>query len=92
MSGVSFFGFCLKVHFLGLLLRRWPLRGRKTPVVFMFVFSIFVLVASKGWKPVVTPPFQRNKVNLNHCARFVSLSRAIDETDSPTDVAALVSI
>ena len=38
-------------------------------------------VASKGWKPVVAPPFQRNTVNLNHCARFLP-SRAIDETDS----------
>ena len=29
-----------------------------------------VLVVSKGWKPVVAPPFQRNAVNFNHCARF----------------------
>jgi len=29
-------------------------------------------------KPAVSPPFQRNTVNLNHCARFVFLSRAID--------------
>jgi len=46
-------------------------------------FSIFVLVVSKGCKPAVSPPFQRNAVNLNHCARFVFLSRAVDETDSP---------
>ena len=46
-----------------------------------FFFSIFVLVVSTGWKPVEAPPFQRNTVNLNHCVRFVFLSRAIDETD-----------
>ena len=28
-SGVSLFGFCLWVHLLVLLLRRWPLRGRE---------------------------------------------------------------
>jgi len=31
---------------------------------------------------MVAPPFQRNAVNLGHCARFVLLSRAIDKTDS----------
>jgi len=35
-------------------------------------------------------PFQRSTVNLNHCARFVFLSRAIDETDSPSYVAKVV--
>ena len=29
-------------------------------------------------------PFQKKTVNLSHCARFVFLSRAIDETDSPS--------
>jgi len=48
------------------------------------LFSIFVLVVSKGWKPVLAPPFQRSTVNLNHCARLVFLSHAIDETDSPS--------
>ena len=32
----------------------------------------------------------RIKVNFNHCARFVSLARAIDETDSLSDVAKVV--
>ena len=36
------------------------------------LFSIFVLVVSKGWKPGVAPPLQRRTVDLNHCARFVS--------------------
>ena len=49
--------------------------------------SIFVLVASKGLKPAVAPPFQRNAVNPSHCARFVFLSRAIGKTDSPSYVA-----
>ena len=34
--------------------------------------SIFVIVVSKGWKPVVAPPFQRNAVNLNHRAHFAT--------------------
>ena len=38
-------------------------------------FSILVLVVSKGRKPTVAPPFQRNTVILNHCARFFPLSR-----------------
>ena len=41
------------------------------------VFLIFVSVASEECKPGASPPFQRNAVNLNHCARFVFLSRAI---------------
>ena len=36
----------------------------------------------KGWKPGAAPPFQRSTVNLSHCAPFVCLSRAIDETGS----------
>jgi len=54
----------------------WGL-GRVGPV-------FFVLVVSKGCKPGVSPPFQRNTVNFNHCARFVCLSGAIDETDPPS--------
>ena len=41
-------------------------------------------MVSKGCKPGVSPPFQRNTVNFNHCARFGSLSRAIDKTDPPS--------
>jgi len=40
--------------------------------------SIFVIVVSKGWKPVVAPPFHRSTLNLSHCARFVFLARAIN--------------
>jgi len=32
---------------------------------------------SKGCKPAVSPPVQMNPINLNHCARFVFLSRDI---------------
>ena len=46
-------------------------------------FTTFVLVVSKGCKRSSYHP--RFKVDLNHCARFVFLSRAIDETDSPSD-------
>jgi len=34
---------------------------------------------------MVAPPVQKNAANLNHCARFVFLSRAIDESNSPSD-------
>jgi len=38
----------------------------------------FALVVSKGWKPAVAPPFQRNAVNPSNYARFVVFARAID--------------
>jgi len=43
----------------------------------------------KGVYAVVSspPPVQTNEVDLSHCARFVFLSRAIDETDSTSQVA-----
>jgi len=30
------------------------------------------IVASKGWKPGVAPPFQRSTANPNYCAHFLS--------------------
>ena len=41
-------------------------------------------MVSKGCKSSGNRP--RFKVNFNHCARFVFLSRAIDETDSSSNV------
>ena len=43
-----------------------------------------VLVVSKGCMRSVYHP--RFKVDLNHCARFVFLSRAIDQTDSHSHI------
>ena len=45
----------------------------RVPYDFRFRLSGF-----KGLQAVVSPPVQRSTVNLNHCARFVFLSRAID--------------
>jgi len=39
----------------------------------VLVFSIFILVVSKGFKQSLYHP--RFKVDLNHCARFAFLSR-----------------
>jgi len=41
---------------------------------------------------LVAPPVQKNAANLNHCARFVLLSHATDETDSSSYLATLISI
>ena len=54
-------------------------RERSIRINFLFAFpppSIFVLVLSEGLKPSGHRP--RFKVNFNHCARFVFLSRAVD--------------
>jgi len=53
-------------------------------ILLLKCFSIFVLVASKGWKPAVAPSFQRSTVNLNHCARlFFSLALSTKPTLPP---------